>query len=78
MMRPLGRIVPKPTDVASAGVPQGVVDLGLGKGEALCLHDAQVVCLDGVHGKVAGVSSHNSMIRNSCHYRMSPEAAPLG
>ena len=66
-MWPLGRIVTKPTHVAPASITQGVVDLGLGKGEALCLHDAQVVSLDGVHGKVAGVSSHNSMIRNSGH-----------
>ena len=60
MMRPLGRIVPEPTDIAPAGVPQGVVDLGLGEGEALCLHDAQVVGLDGVHGKVASISSHST------------------
>ena len=66
VMRPLGRIVTKPTDVAPAGVPQGVVDLGLGEGEALCLHDAQIVSLDGEHGKVSGVSSHSSMISLVC------------
>ena len=62
VMRPLGRIITKPTDVAPSGVPQGVVDLGLSEGEALCLHDAQMVSLDGEHGKVSGVSSHSSLV----------------
>ena len=52
VMGPLGRIVAKSTDVAPASVPQGVVDLGLSKGKALVLHDAQMVRLDGKHGKV--------------------------
>ena len=78
VMRPLRRIVTKPTDVAPAGVTQGVVDLGLRKGKTLGLHDAEVVSLDGKHGKVASVSSHNSWNRNSSHSQMPPEAPPLG
>ena len=62
VMRPLGRIVPKPTDVAPAGITQGVVNLTLGKGETLVLHDAEVVGLDGKHGKVAGIPGHHIII----------------
>ena len=63
VMRPLGWIIAKSTDVAPASVPQGIVDLGLSKGEALILHDAQMVRLDGKHGKVASVSSHKDQLR---------------
>ena len=38
------------------------MDLGLSKGEALVLHDAQMVRLDGKHGKVASVSSHKDQL----------------
>ena len=62
VMGPLGWIVAKSTDVASSSVPQGVVDLGLSKGKALVLHDAQMVRLDGKHGKVASVSSHKDQL----------------
>ena len=62
VMGPLGRIGAKPTDIAPASVAQGIVDLGLGKGKALVFHDAQVVRLDGKHGKVASISSHRGQL----------------
>ena len=62
VMGPLGRIGAKTTNIAPASIAQGVVDLCLGKGKALVFHDAQVVRLDGEHGKVASVSSHRGQL----------------